>query len=206
MAQDFSTMTLRIAAELRRSNINDAIRAAINDAVEEESKTRFYFNEMRGITFNTVIGQEYYPDQGLVEIDSLYYTQGGTRYNLFKDGNALADARADGNNISGQLESYSRQGVSLRLYPIPAAVVPVYADGYGKLTPFPFVLDEDTSAWLSTGERLIRARAKAIVMKEVIRDYGEATVLEAMADDIHAQFTMETTIRLGTGQLEPTQW
>lgn len=203
---DFITMVNRVASELRRSNITAEIKNAINDAIKEASKTRFYFNEMRGITFPTVVGQEYYPDQGLVEIDALYYVQGSTRYNLCLDSNATADLRADGNQISGQLQSYSRQGQQLRFYPIPASVLPVYADGYGKLTPYPLVGDNDTNAWMTEGERLIRAMAKAILMKEVIRDYGEATALEAIATDIQSSLEEETTLKLGTGQIRPTQW
>lgn len=206
MAGTFLDIVTRTAAELRRSNMTTEIKAAINDAIEEAAKTRFYFNEMRGITFNTVVGQEYYPDLGLVEIDTLYYVQGGTRYNLFLESNLQADCRADGNQVRGQLTSYARRGDELRLYPLPNVVVPVYADGYGKLTPYPLVNDTDTNAWMTTGERLIRARAKAILMKEVIRDYGEATALEAIATDIETQLISETALRIGTGTLEPTQW
>lgn len=206
MAGTFKDMVDRVAAELRRSNMTTEIKSAINDAISEAAKTRFYFNEMRGITFNTVIGQEFYADQGLVEIDSLYYKQGGTRYNMYLENNLEANCRADGNQVSGQLTSYARTGEELRFYPLPNVVVAVYADGYGKLSPYPLVNDGDTNAWMTTGERLIRARAKAILMKEVIRDYGEATALEAIASDIENQLVGETALRIGTGSVRPTQW
>lgn len=206
MAGTFIDMVNRVAAELRRSNMTTEIKAAINDAIDEAAKTRFYFNEMRDITFNTVIGQEYYSDLGLVEIDSLYYVQGGTRYNLRLDNNLEANDRADGNQVSGQLQSYSRQGESLRLYPLPNIILPVYAEGYGKLAPFPLTNDSDTNSWMVAGERLVRAKAKAILMKEVIRDYGEATALEAIAADIQTTLESETAQRIGTGKVRPTQW
>lgn len=206
MANDFAAMYNRVTSELRRSNMTAEAKNAINDAINEAAKTRFYFNEMRGVTFNTVASQEYYPDQGLVEIDTIYYVQGGTRYNLCLDNNIDADARADGNIVNGQLESYSRQGTDLRLYPRPSTILPIYMDGYGKLAPWPLVNDGDTNNWMTYGERYIRALAKAILLKEVIRDYGEATALEAMAEDYKQQLVGETTLRIGTGVVRPTQW
>lgn len=206
MAGTFIDMVNRVAAELRRSNMTTEIKAAINDAISEAAKTRFYFNEMRAITFNTVIGQEYYPDLGLVEVDTFYYTQGGTRYNLWMDNNLDANERADGNQVSGQLSNFSRRGEEFRLYPLPSAIVPIFIEGYGKLTPYPLVNDADTNAWMTTGERLIRAKAKAILLKEVVRDYGEATVLEAIATDIQTLLEGETALRIGTGSVRPTQW
>lgn len=206
MAGTFIDMVSRIATELRRSNMTTEIKFAINDAIAEAAKARFYFNEMRGVTFNTVIGQEYYSDQGLVEIDTLYYVQGGTRYNLYPENNLEADMRADGNQVSGQLTSYSRQGQSLRLYPLPTAILPIYADGYGKLAPWPLTADADANEWMVSGERLVRAKAKAILLKDVLRDYGEATALEAIAGDYEATLAGETNQRFSTGTLRPTQW
>lgn len=203
---DFITMVSRIAAELRRSNITDQIKNAVNDAIDEAAKTRFYFNEMRGVTFNTVPGTEYYDDMGIVEIDAIYYTQNSNRYSLYLDNNLEAGNAGDGNAQSGPPDAYSRQGEQLRLYPIPNSILPVYLEGYGKLSPWPLVNDTDTNAWMTTGERYIRALAKSIVLKDVIRDYSEAAVLEAIADDQRDKLLSETTTRIGTGVLRPTQW
>jgi hypothetical protein len=161
---------------------------------------------MRGITFNTVANQEYYSDAGIVEIDTMYYFQNGARQNIYEDNNIFADIRAVGNIIGGQLTNYSRQGTDVRLYPKPSSVIAVYMDGYGKLTPNPLVNDADTNNWMTIGERYIRALAKSILYKEVIRDYGEAAACEAMAEDLKAQLEFETTMRGSTDELTPTQW
>lgn len=206
MPADFITMVTRITTEIRRTNLTVEVKNAINDAIDEASKHRFYFNEMRGVTFNTVANQEYYSDAGVVEIDTIYYFQNGARQNIYLDNNIDADERAAGNIVGGQLTNYSRQGTDIRLYPRPSVVTAVFIDGYGKLTPYPLVNNADTNNWMTYGERYIRALAKSILMKEVIRDYGEAAALEAIAEDYKSTLIDETTKRLGTGVIQGTQW
>lgn len=206
MAGTFLDMVNRIAKELRRSNLTDEIKAAINDAIDEAADTRFYLNEVRGLTFPTVISQEYYDDLGIVEVDAFYYIQGNARYNLQLYDNLDIDLIAAGNPVVGQTQIYSRQGTSFRLYPIPSAVFPVYIDGYSRLTPWPLVNDADTNNWMTFGEKYIRALAKAYLLKDVIRDYSEASILEAIAEDQQNQLIEETTSRISTGVLKATQF
>jgi hypothetical protein len=199
-------MVNRIVTELRRANLVTEAKNAINDAIVEASATRFFFNEVRGLTFNSAAGTEYYPDLGMTDIDVLYYLQGGTRFNLFLDNDRLADARADGNQISGQTQSYSRNGTDIRLYPIPSDVLPFYMNGSTKLTPYPLVADTDTNAWMTYGERYIRALAKSIMLKDVIRDYSEAAILDAVAEDQRQILLDMTTQRQSTDTIVATQW
>lgn len=203
---DFVNFVARIARELRRSNVDEQIKDAVNDAILEASSTRFYFNEMVGVTFDTVIGQEYYPDLALTDVDIMYYFQGVTKRRVYEISNTLANARAIGTTLSGQLLDFSRVGTTLRLYPIPSAVFTLTMDGYGRLTPSPLVNDVDTNDWLTEGERYIRALAKRNVLRDVLRDYGEATALDAMAADYRTDLLDATTQRIGTGVLSPTDF
>lgn len=207
MANDFITMVNRITTELRRSTMTDEAKAAINDAIEEAGKTRFYFNEVRGQSFSTVVDQEYYPDMGLVEVDTLYYIQGNARYEIFERHNDVV------NDIGvfsagGPPDIYSRAEESLRVYPIPRTVMTLYMDGFTKLTPWPLVADGDSNAWTISGkgERYIRALAKSILLKDVIRDYREASVLELIAEDLKNQLTDELADRRSTGVVTSTQF
>jgi hypothetical protein len=200
----FKQMRDRIAGDLRRSNLDTQIGNAINDAIAEAAKQRFYFNEMIGVSFPTVTGTEYYDDLGLTEIDAMYYLNGTTRYNLFERNQLDANDYADGNVQSGQLTDYARYGSKIRLYPIPTSVTTIYLDGYGKLTPTPLVLDGDSNAWLTEGELYIRALAKRNILRDVIRDYGEAKVLESVAEDYKAQLVEDTTLRSSTGTIRST--
>lgn len=196
---DFITTVTRVTTELRRSNLTNEAKQAINDAIEEASENRFYFNEMTAITFNTAIGTEFYSDLGLVEIDAAYYVQGGTRYNMDVIPNMTIDERASGNTITGRPEEIGRVGGQLRFDPIPNVVVPVYLSGYGKLTPFPLVNNADTNAWLNDGERYVRALAKRNLLRDVVRDYGEARVLDAVAEDYKTVLESKTTLKHSTG-------
>jgi hypothetical protein len=201
----FLEMVTKIAADLRRSNLPTEIKVAINDAIAEAAKERFYFNEMH-TSFVTVPGTEYYPDMGLVEIDAAWFNTGGTRYNLDFIGQLTANDLSSGNLTSGQLQEISRYGGQLRLYPIPTAILTVYLDGYGKLTPNPLVGDADTNAWLTEGELYIRALAKRNLLRDVIRDYGEARVLEGIAEDYKSTLIQDTTLRSSTGTLRSTKF
>jgi hypothetical protein len=205
---DFITMVNRIAVELRRSNMMTEIKNAINDAIAEEGKARLYLNEMRGITFDTVAGQEYYPDMGVVEMDDMYYYLGsGSRYTLEPRSQLVANRQAEGSAASGgQPTDYARYGEELRIYPIPSVVTTIYMDGFGKLTPWPLVADNDTNAWMTTGERLIRASAKAVILKDVIRDFGEAGTYDAIAADFRESLAHETTLRSTSSTFKSTQW
>jgi hypothetical protein len=199
----FLEMVTRIASDLKRTNIAIDIKNAINDAIAEGAKERFYFNEMH-TSFPTVASTEYYPDLGLVEIDAAWFLTGGSRYNLDILNQLTANDLSSGNVTSGQLQELSRYGGQLRLYPIPSSVLTVYLDGYGKLTPSPLVADGDTNAWLTEGELYIRALAKRNVLRDVIRDYGEARVLEGIAEDYKAQLIQDTTLRSQTGTIQST--
>lgn len=203
---DFITMINRIAVELRRSNLTDSIKFAINDAIAEAAKNRFYFNEQLSRTFATVIGTEYYDDLGFTEIDAAWYLVGTQRRNLQIHNNLDANDNAEGSAVGGQLQSLSRVGGKLRLEPIPSAVITIRLDGIGKLTPAPLVTDTSTNAWMTEGEQYIRALAKRNVLRDVIRDYGEARVLEGVAEDYKSLLEIDTTQRSTTDRLRSTQF
>lgn len=207
MAYTLGQEVSRIAGELKRSNIDDAIKFAINDAIVEAARTRFYFNEMRGLTFNTVVDQEYYPDLGFTEIDAMYYFDGvNSRRNVWLQNDVIATNRADGSTSGGQINSYSRYGMSLRLYPIPSTVFAVYMDGFGRLSPYPLAINDDTNEYLGEGENYIRALAKRNVYRDQIRDLSQASIFDAVAEDYKTDLIGETNQRQGTGTLYPTRF
>ena len=202
----FKELQDRIAAELRRSNISAHIKNAINDAIDEAAKTRFYFNE---ITLPVALadGTEEYT-HNLVQIDAAYYwingVVNGQREYLEPINDAYMDDAYFGSRRTGLPEIYSAFGGKTRLYPTPDRTMTLYIKGWGGLTPYPLVNDNDTNAWLTEGERLIRALAKRNVLRDVIRDYGEASALEATAAGIRAELEGETTMRSSSDTLRGT--
>lgn len=205
MATFVETYT-RLLTELRRSNLVNDAKNAINDAITEGAKTRFYFNEMH-LSFPTVVGQEYYDDLGLVELDAAWYLNGTQQMPVGVVNQLEADKYfGSSGSTGGPLSEIARYGGQFRLYPIPSTVYTVYVDGYGKLTPNPLVNDPDTNAWLTEGENYIRALAKRNIVRDVIRDYGEARILEAISEDYKQQLVETTTLKNSDNTLRSTQF
>jgi len=205
MATFLDTAT-RIVTDLRRGNLLADAKVAINEAIEEAAKERFYFNEMH-TSFVTVPGTEYYDDQGLVELDAVWYTDAGSvKYGVNIESQLDANDLSVGAVAGGALQSISRYGGQLRLYPVPSSVVTIYLDGYGKLAPYPLVADGDTNAWLNDGLQFIRNLAKRNVLRDIIRDYGEARVVEGVAEDYKNQLIEKTTLKSATGRIRSTQF
>lgn len=204
----FAEETARIAGELRRSNIGADIQEAINDAIQEASSTHYYFNEIQGLNFPTVAATEYYTDMFMSQIDNMYITDGGgVRYEVFPINNdRLNIITSSATQTNSRPIRYARINQDIRFYPIPDAVYEVFMDGFGRLTPYPLTNPTDTNAWLTEGERLIRVLAKRNVLRDVIKDYNEAAVQQAIADDISMELQASTTQRIGTGQLSSTRW
>lgn len=162
------------------------------------------------LSFVTVPGTEYYDDLGLVEIDDAWYFQNdvvdGQKERLYVISQIDTDNERIGNAIGGQMDEISRFGGQIRIRPIPTVAWNIYLDGYGKLTPSPLVNDLDTNAWMTTGEKYIRALAKSYLLRDVVRDYGEAGTLEKIANKYHDDLLEETNLKLGTGRLRGTQF
>lgn len=205
MATFLETAT-RIVTDLRRGNLLEDAKTAINEAIEEAAKERFYFNEMH-TSFVTVPGTEYYSDLGLVELDAVWYTDaGGVRYGADIDSQLDTNDLSVGTVAGGALQSISRYGGQLRLYPIPSTIFTVYLDGYGKLAPSPLAADADTNAWLTEGLQYIRSLAKRNVLRDIVRDYGEARVVEGIAEDYKNQLLEKTTLKSTVGRIRSTQF
>jgi hypothetical protein len=214
-APTFLSETLRIAAELRRSNLTNEIKSAINDAITEADGDRYFFNEVRGDTFNTVYNTEMYDDMGLSEIDTMYLLYnsgpGGTpnanaRLQIYPTNNQIMnDWTSSGAVIIGPPRRYARTVEMIRLYPIPDQVYVIAVDGYKGLTLL--VDDNDTNNWLLNGELYIRALAKRNVLRDVIKDFKEASIFDAQAEDYKQDLIDRSTIRFaGNDELSGTQW
>jgi hypothetical protein len=78
----------------------------------------------------------------------------------------------------------------------------VYVDGY-RMGP-PLVNDSDTNNWLTYGELYIRLLAKSIVQRDVVKDYADAQILAALAEDERVSLVSKTTLRQSTDLIMPT--
>lgn len=196
----------RIATELRRSNLTAEIKLAINDAITEGAQTRFWFNEQLTNVNMIPNVDNYEDDQSIVTMDGVYYYKNTQRYDVYPMNWLDYQARLEGNAQFGLPDYYARYEGKIFLDPIPNFSASLFLFGHGNLWPFPFTVDTDTNAWLNEGGLYIRALAKRNVLRDVIRDYGEARTLEAVAEDYKQQLENKTAEMSSTGELRSTQF
>jgi hypothetical protein len=190
----------RIADEIARSDLTSQIALAIVDAIDEAATHRFWFNEVRGVTFPIIAGQEYYGNEDLdamVEIDDLWLSVSGQRRNLRLTSDARIDELSNGTPPIGEPYCWSRNGNGLRLYPVPNLPYTVTIDGSTKFTPMEN--DTDWNGWTTQGERYIRALAKRNLYAEVIRDSDQAQVQDALATRYRSDLSAATYDRVASG-------
>jgi hypothetical protein len=205
-------MQTRIADELDRTDLTSQIQKAIQTAIAFYERKRFWFNEARSITFNTVDGQEFYTsaDQSdipnLLTIDFVKLTiSGSDKVNL--DRSSYQELEYWSSNLStdeGQPTAYAYYAKQLRLYPIPDAAYAVRVSGVFSLATLS--ADSDTNAWMTDAEALIRTRAKREILTHVIRDLEAAGVMNQVEQEQLKSLIEANTFRSSTGTILATEF
>lgn len=180
----YSVMQARIADDMVRDDLASQIRNAINDAIELQEGERFKFNERR-YRILTVAGQEYYDLVGptlltsagaavgtgetILELDDITCTVNNWPYRL----NPRTQQHVNewqSNTYQGQPADYALYNQQLRIWPIPDGVYPLDLMGLARLAPNPLANDSDTNAWMTDGAAIIRAQAKLLLYRDILRD------------------------------------
>lgn len=205
----FGALQDRIADELVRPDLASQIALAIQDAVKEAAKTRFWFNEVRGLTFNLVAGQAFYDSATsaniplISRIDALWIVVNGQRRNLeITNGLNIEDWNEGQATLIGEPNWYARQANGLVFWMPPDAAYPVYIDGTTRFAPL--VNASDTNPYLDEGETYIRALAKATVLEDVVRDFDEADRQWTKAEREKQLLVAETASRISTSVNRPS--
>lgn len=192
----------RIADELARSDLTSQIALAIDDAITEASTHRFWFNEVRGLTFPIIAGQDYYGNADLsamTEVDDLWLSIHGQRRNMRKANDRDIDMMSQGSVVHGEPYLWSHYGDFIRFYPIPSLSYVATVDGSTRFLPMEN--DGDWNGWTTVGERYIRALAKRELLANVIRDFDEAQAQDALAVRYREELLSSTYDRLSSGQM-----
>ena len=181
----FATMKTRIVDETLRDDLTPAqLGHAINDAIALQEGERYSFN-VRRYRILTVAAQEYYDikapalltsagtavgtGETLLELDSITTTVSNRPYPLTPRTQQWMDEQQD-SNFLGQPADYTIYGQQLRIFPVPDAAYPIDLSGLARLAPNPLSQDAHTNAWMTEGERLIRAQAKVLIYRDILRD------------------------------------
>ncbi len=180
----FATMKTRIADEIARTDLTSQINLAVLDAVKHYDRRRWWFQQNE-ISLTMTAGQSRYTssdDSDIPNIRDFEYalvtdTTGGWGDPLSKvTYAALAAELEDDSQTLPEYYAYWRE--SIYIGPVPSA---------GYICKFGVILsltdlsaDEDTNAWMTSGEQLIRYRAKGLLYAEVIRHYENALAMQQL--------------------------
>lgn len=185
MAGTLADMKSRIASELARADLTTQIANAINDAIGIYQKERFRFNEVipdNAPFFDTVAGQSIYTSADLDKIetvqkfDYMLMKVGITLFQLKRETPLVVKLYNQTTQMHGQPGWWAYEGNEIILAAIPDQVYRIYPGGY-FVAAAPASDSEANNAWMTTAERLVRARAKYEICINVTRNYAMAKTL-----------------------------
>lgn len=205
-----AVLLAEIQADTERTSASDvtATRAKINAAIRQYQTKRFWFNESRSVTFNTVastavytfatIGTEFY------QIDGAYLTDGSeitelerVNYTEIEPGQATPTEAAP--------FAYAYIAKSLRLYDVPDAIYAVRLTGHIKIAA-PASDAEADNIWMTEAYDLIMCRAKAELYAHRWEDPANAQIMRAAEGDALNRLLGATHDKVALGYLEATEF
>lgn len=192
----------------RGAGETSAIRSKIAAAIRKYQKVRFWFNESRDVTFNTVADQSDYgftADIGteFYTIDGLFVTQGTNTYALDKCDYRSLEILLDANTTSSLPVSYGYINREIRLYPYPDAVYPARLTGHIKINVPASDADADNK-WFTEAYDLIMAHAKAELYAHRWEDPTQAAIMRAARSEYLSDLLSASASKTGTGSIRPT--
>jgi len=194
----------RIATDLDRDDLTTEIGEAITDAIRYYRAKRFYFNETRSQTFNTIAGQIWYgvSDAAFIplikKIDGVYITVSGQRRLLERVDPETFELISDDSGANGDPYSYTYYNQQLGLYPVAGSAYEIRVTGVISLAA-PSTDAEADNAWMTEAFELIRCRAKAYLQVHRLGDPQAAAVTAAAEGQAFSQLVSETVRQTGTG-------
>lgn len=202
----FKDLQNAVQSDLRRSDLAAETASAINSAIRDYAAQRFWFNDTRTITFQTVAGQEFYERatsrhalSNLVRIDNLIVSDG--------IGSCPAE-RVDNDDIETMISQqgwpsyYAYVDSSIRLFPVPSQVYQIRVTGYAR--PDPLNNDTDTNDFTENAFDLIRYASARRVFTSPVRNADQAGAMAMLEQEQLSRLRAETILRLGSGTIVPT--
>ena len=205
----FAEIKASIADDLARSDLTTQIAQAVLDAILDQERTRFYFNERRDApAFSTVAGQEIYTAAAyadiatIVHIDTLAMVRNGWRRVIRPQTEQWIESMPATSGFRGVPSDYSYLAKRLRLYPVPDAVYSIYMTGQIRLAALSAA--GDTNAWTEDANQLIRYAAKEKLYRHSIQDPQRADQMGAAAAMQRSLLLGESAKRGGVQRLKAT--
>jgi hypothetical protein len=204
-------MKARVADELARGDLTSQIASAIADAIAFYQDRRFFFNESRDITFNTVVGQQWYGAADNANIPLLYFID----YLTMTVGNIVSDVpRMEPEDLEiltmsgtqqGEPYAYTYYNQQIRLYPVPSQVWPMRL-GAHIAAAAPASDGEVNNPWMTVAEKLIRSRAKYELAINWLKDMDLAQTMTAAVTEAFDELKGRTNRQTGRGVIRAMQF
>lgn len=209
----FSDMMLAIADDIddTTSEYSSQIQSAILGAIRFCEREPYYFNETRDVTFQTVADRQWYDASDneniptLVRIVAAYLEHSdGRRSDMRRETPEDLEYLSDNSASKGEPYAWTYFGQRIRIYPIPQDEVFTIRLQLGPYRLAKISSTDDTNAWIIEAFDMIKARAKYILYKDILKDASLAA--EALNDynDQHLQLKAETSRRNASGFIRVT--
>lgn len=203
------TMLSEMADDMERSDTS-AFTNKINAAIRQYQPKRFWFNESRAVTFNTVastdtysfttIGTEFY------KIDGVFMTISSTDVREMDrvDYSAL-EAMADEDTTTGEPGVYSYINRAIRFWRNPDDAYSTRIVGHVKVNA-PSDDSEADNVWMTEAYDLIMSRAKAELYAHRYQDPGNAAIMREAERDALRRLLGATHDKVAPTYLEATEF
>jgi hypothetical protein len=199
----------RIASDLTRDDLTSQIANAVDDTIRFYARERFWFNQTRNLTFNTVVGKVAYGAVDLanipniIRIDALFLPQNQSIYPLDRYEPDDFEVISGGMTGGGKPTAFTTTDNTILLWPMPLAIYTMRLHAHYRLKD---AADADTNAWTDDAEELIRSHAKMLLYMDVLEDDANAQRMGTKIPVLLAALRSETSSRLATGRISATEF
>lgn len=214
MTRTLQDLHNRIASDLTRDDLTgdyltSPIANAVNDTILFYQRERFWFNQTRSLTFNTVIGEPQYTAADLslipniIRIDALFLPVAQSIYPLDRYEPADFEVISGGGTGPGKPTAYTYIDNTIRLWPIPTAIYTMRLHCFFKKDP-PAL--NSSNPWVDECEELVRSHAKMLLYMDVLEDDQGAQRMSTKIPALLGVLRAETSSRLATGRIRGTDF
>jgi hypothetical protein len=206
----FQNLQTNIANDLTRSDLSSQIVSAAQDAIRFYEPERFWFNQTRSLTFQTVPGQNTYTATDLsqipnvIEFDHVFMRDSTSQWELDRQEYPDFEWLLGINTANGRPTDYCYVDGTLIFWPTPVAAFTVRPHMHYR---FPMLAaPTDNTPWCNEAENLIRAHAKLILCSNLIEDDAGAARMQQQLPALKMRLDEETAARLSTGRIRATDF
>jgi len=211
-------LRLRVLRDLERDEAQWGadIDASISDAIRTYQPKRFYFNEFRTLTFNTVAGTDLYTyntptltgtiGAEFYRVDETLIREGGKNtMTLQRVEYDWLEGLADDNQSTGMPYNYAYINRGIRIYPMPNKAYEIRILGHMKV-PEPADDLVNDNPWMNEAFQLVRAGAKLSFAINIVEDEALAARMALAEQRALSTLRSETHAKIGSGNIIPTSW